>query len=145
MPKKCPKKSQTRDKSTGRCRTKRNLNKSAKKSIVRSPSVGQQRMAEAIRQAEIRNMMQAEARNTTSRNVVEDVLAVPEQMAATLPINPLANIQVSRQSTRQGPMGQQAVIAQNFAELPLVRASLKAEQERQQRMKDYQREIYDEL
>lgn len=141
VPKKCSKKSQTRDKSTGRCRTKRNLKKSPKGSRKGSRTgsrtgsrkgsltPGQKRMAQAIEAAEQRR-----------GSIVADVLSVPQQMAATLPLNPLANIQVSRQTTVPR-MGSRARIAQNFAELPIPRASLIAEQERQQRMKDYQREI----
>jgi hypothetical protein len=121
-------------------------------------------MAQAIEAAEL---ARERPRSASRGNIVADVLNIPEQMAETLPLNPLANINVtpvasrrpmgsraqvaqnfaelplvpSIARTRFGPQRQEAVIAQNFAELPIPRASLIAEQERQQRLKDYQREI----
>jgi hypothetical protein len=133
VPKKCPKKSQTRDKSTGRCRTKLNAKKASRKASPKaSRSIGQKRMDQAIEAARSRSV-------SRRGSFVADVLTVPEQMVATLPLNPLANINVTPVASRR--MSSRAQIAQNFAELPIPRASLIAEQERQQRAKDYKKEI----
>lgn len=87
VPKGCAKKSQTRDKVTGRCRSKKTLKSSAR--VVRevrklSPTVGQVRMAQAVAAARARD------------NVVDDVLNVPAQVLAEVgSVTDLGRIQVT--------------------------------------------------